>query len=155
MTKKTKKSRGPKKAWFAVKSLFRSEIEGEPRVVDADYDPDGALVEERVLLVRAGSHRQALRKAETEADKYCLPLEHITPYGQRVSWRRLGVLNSFKLFDKPGDGREAWSLTTVVPAALTDQELELQRFGPKESKATLRRRMKYLDHEFIGEVGLE
>ena len=149
MTKKSSKSSG-KKAWFAVRSLYRSEVVGEPRVVDEDYDPDGTLVEERIVLVRAGSHQKALQKAEAEADRY--PGQHINPYGQLVVWRRAEFLDSFQLFDTPGDGREVWSMMTVVPSAKTDDELAIQRFGPIESKKTLRRRKKFLNREFSGDV---
>jgi hypothetical protein len=153
MSKKGGKARASKKAWFAVKSLYRSEIVGEPRVVDEDYDPDGTLVEERVILVRATSHQKALRKAEVEAERY--PSQHINPYGQLVVWRRAEFLDSFQLFDKPADGREVWSMMTVVSSAMTDEELAMRRFGPLESKKSLRRRKKYLNREFSGDVGLE
>jgi hypothetical protein len=155
MSKKSKRSRGGKKSWFAVKSLFRTEITDSPRAIDADYDPDGTLVEERVVLVRTVSHRKALRMSEAEADRYLRPAQHINPYGQRVVWRRVSILNSFKLFERPGDGREVWSLTSVLPSAMSDKELEAQRFGPEESKAMLRRRKKYLNRRYSGDVGLE
>ncbi|HEX7492150.1 MAG TPA: DUF4288 domain-containing protein [Candidatus Limnocylindrales bacterium] len=148
-----KKARAAKKSWFAVKSLYRSEIVGDPRVVDEDYDPDGTLVEERVIIVRAGSHEKALQKAEVEAERY--RGEHVNPYGQLVVWRRAEFLDSFRLFDKPADGREVWSMMTVVPSATTDEELAIQRFGPIESKKSLRRRKKFLNREFSGDVGLE
>jgi len=150
MTKKSSNANGRKKAWFAVKSLYRSEVVGEPRVIDEDYDPDGTLVEERVVLVRAASHRKALRKAEAEAERY--PVQHVNPYGQLVVWRRAEVLSSFELFGAPGDGREVWSMMTVVPSATTDEELALQRFGPLESKKSLSRRKKFLNREFSGDV---
>jgi hypothetical protein len=148
-----KKTRAGKKSWFAVKSLYRSEIVGDPRVVDDDYDPDGTLVEERVILVRAVSHEKALQKAEAEAETY--PSQHVNPYGQLVVWHRSEFLDSFQLFDKPADGREVWSMMTVVPSATTDEELSIHRFGPIESKKMLRRRKKFLNREFSGDVGLE
>ena len=155
MSKNSNKAARRKKAWFAVKSLFRTEVTGQPRAIDEDYDPDGALVEERVILVRAVSHRRALRTAETEADKYCRPPKHVNPYGQQVVWRRVKVLCTFKLFEKPRDGREVWSLTSLMPSATTDQELEIHRFGPDDSKDTLRRRKKFFDRTFAGDVGLD
>ncbi|HEX7592067.1 MAG TPA: DUF4288 domain-containing protein [Candidatus Limnocylindrales bacterium] len=150
MSKNSGKARASKKAWFAVKSLYRSEIVGEPRVVDGDYDPDGTLVEERVILVRAASHQKALQKAEIEAERY--PGQHVNPYGQLVVWRRAEFLDSFQLFDKPADGREVWSMMTVVSSATTDEDLAVQRFGPVESKKSLRRRKKFLNREFSGDV---
>src|ERR1035437_29821 len=150
MSKKSGKARASKKAWFAVKSLYRSEIVGEPRVVDEDYDPDGTLVEERVILVRAASHQKALQKAEIEAERY--PGQHVNPYGQLVVWRRAEFLDSFQLFDKPADGREVWSMMTVVSSVTKDEDLAVQRFGPLESKKSLRRRKKFLNREFSGDV---
>ena len=45
----------PKKRLYAVKSLFRVEVVGEPTGADDDYDPDGMLIEERVVLLMARS----------------------------------------------------------------------------------------------------
>ena len=144
--------RSKSKKWFAIKSLYRTEITDPPRVTDADYDPEGTLIEERVVLVRARSHEKALLIAEAEADDYCRLNEHINPYGQRVVWGRLGSLESFKLFEAPGNLREAWSSMSVVPASLKDEELENQRFGPDEPAEALRLRKKYLNCRFSGEV---
>jgi hypothetical protein len=156
MSKKNGKApwaRGRGKPWWVVASLFRTEIADPPRVIDADYDPDGMLVEQRVVLIRARSHRKALRKGRSEADKYCS--KHVNSYGQRVVWRRLKVLYSGPLFWAPGDGREVWSMTTVAPSSTTDKELETRLFGPDESKETLSRRKKYFNREWSGDVGLD
>jgi hypothetical protein len=80
-------------------------------------------------------------------------MRHVNPYGQRVVWRRVKALDLYELFEKPGDGREVWSRMTVLPSTTTDEELALQRFGPDDSKDSLRRRKKFLDREFAGDVG--
>jgi hypothetical protein len=69
-----------------------------------------------------------------------------------VVWRRAEVLSSFELFGAPGDGREVWSMMTVVPSATTDEQLAIQRFGPIESKKSLGRRKRFLNREFSGDV---
>ena len=130
MGNKGKKARVGKKAWFGVKSLFRIETAGEPRVIDEDYDPEGTLIEERVVLVRARSADEALKQGEAEANAYCGG-SHVNPYGQRVAYRRVRILGCFSLFDSPGNMREVWSSMTVVSSATTDQELEDQRFGTR------------------------
>jgi hypothetical protein len=155
MTKKSKKSRAQAKFWFAVKSLYRSEIAGEPRVVDEDYDPDGALIEERVVLVRARSGAAALSKGEAEADKYSASLAHVNPYGQKVTWRRVDVIEAYELFDAPANMNEVWSSMSVVPSVTTDTELEDRRFGADEPDDALHLRKKYLDRDLAGDVGLK
>jgi len=43
-----------------------SEVKGDPVALDECYDPEGTLLEERVILVRARSHEEAISKAEHE-----------------------------------------------------------------------------------------
>jgi hypothetical protein len=136
----------PKKSWFAVKSLFRVEAFGEPVAVDDDYDADGTLVEERVVLLRARSLDDALARGKKEADAYA-DGEHLNPYGQTVRVRRLDGLEASYLFLFDGKKPEVWSSTSIIPASITDADVELLRFGPRESENALRLRRKYFDAE--------
>ena len=136
----------PKKRLYAVKSLFRVEVFGEPTGADDDYDPDGMLIEERVVLLMARSLEDALRRGAKEADRYCAHGEHLNPYGQVVRQRRVDVLEAsgpLLMFD--GDAPEVWSSTSVLPSSVTDEELRLTRFGPEETEARLRLRRKYFN----------
>ncbi len=79
--------------WFAVKTVYRSTAIGKPRVTDGDYDPDGTLVEERVVLLRARDHEDAIRKSEKDAKQYAKET-HTNPYGQSVVTRCLKAIES-------------------------------------------------------------
>jgi hypothetical protein len=104
------------------------------------------LVQERVVLLRATSLKDALLRGAKEADAYCADSEHLNLYGQTVRMRRVDVLESSHLFiGLDAKRQEVWSSTRVLPASVTDQELELMRFGPNESVPDVRNRKKYLD----------
>ncbi len=76
-----------------------------------------------VELLRARSYDEAIRKAEIEADHYAKE-SHLNPYGQRVACRFLGAVESFELFDAPGNSVEVWSSTSVIrPLSLTKRSL--------------------------------
>jgi hypothetical protein len=45
--------------WFGVQRFLRTKAVGPVRRRDADYDPDGTLVEERIIVVRARDVRAA------------------------------------------------------------------------------------------------
>lgn len=137
--------------WFGIKSLFRTSITGAPSVRDEDYDSEGTLVEERVVLVRARSASEAIAKGEAEARAYCRGY-HINPYGQRVTLRRLKVIESFELYDPPVNMSEIWSSTSVIQSSVTDHDLVDQRFGPDEPQQALSLRKKYLNRRFSGVV---
>jgi len=134
----------PKKRWFAVKSLCRVEVFGEPVGADEAYDPDGTLIEERVVLLRARSLDDALRKGEKEADDYALD-DHVNPYGQTVRSRRIRILEASYVSPLDENMPEVWSSTSVIPASVSDADLVLQRFGPPESEDAVRFRRKYID----------
>ena len=138
--------------WFGVKSLFRLVVSGEPRATDELYQPDGTLIEERVVIVRADSPKKALRKGRREADKYARNLAHLNPYGQLVVCRRVEALVSFEMFQKPKQLREVWSNNWVVPSAMTDDELAERLFGPDETSETIDGRKIYLDRIFSHDV---
>ena len=137
--------------WFGVKTVYRTSTVGKPRVVDSDYDNEGTLVEERVVLVRARDHAAALRKGEREAAKYART-SHTNPYGQRVVTRCLKAIESFELFDDPDSLTEVWSSTRVSPASISNRQLEEVFYGPTEKKTQLWRRKKYLNRELFGDV---
>jgi hypothetical protein len=142
------------KRWFGVKSLFRLEVTGEPRATDELYQPGGDLIEERVVIVRARSHKAAFRKARREAEKYSREV-HVNPYGQLVTTRRVRQLNSFEMMQRPGQLREIWSANWVVPSTTSDSELVEHLFGPEETSESIDRRKIFLNQMFSGYVRAE
>lgn len=137
--------------WYGVKTAYRTTAVGEPRNVDRYYDPEATLVEERVVLFRARSFDEALAKAEQEALRY-VDSDRFNRYSQRLRKRFLGRTNAFELFEAPGAGVEAFSLTEVVAQTVSDHEVRLNRMG-RERRRDKWRRTKMLQKEFISAPG--
>lgn len=87
-------SRHPVVSWYAVRCVFRFS---EPQYVA------GYPFEERITLWRATSADQAIERAEAEALEYAENLDESTE-------TYLGLAQSYKLADEPGDGAEVFSL---------------------------------------------
>jgi len=132
--------------WFAVKTVYRSSVRGKPAGTDQDYDGEATLVEERVVVLRATDHNDAIRRGEREASQYVSP-RYVNPYGQSVVTRYLKAIESFELFDDPDDLREVWSSTRIIPKTIGDRDVVNIFFGPT-IKAERRRRKKYMNREF-------
>jgi hypothetical protein len=70
------------------------------------------LFEDRIVLVRASSHKAAEKKARGVVSKSEVPYEN--PLGNKVSWRVASVCHSVELFDdefkngKPSDGAQVY-----------------------------------------------
>jgi len=135
--------------WFSAKTLYRVEVKGDPVALDECYDPEGTLLEERVILVRARSHEEAISKAEHEAEEYA-SASHFNPYGQEVIQRVLSCVETFELYDDPANRVEVWSSTSVISSSITDEDIITHRFGPAEDNRS--KRKKYLNQEFSGQV---
>src|ERR1051326_6981717 len=134
--------------WFGVKTVYRTSIRGKATQGHAGWDGDGTLVEERIVLVRARDHDQAIRRAETEAREYTSET-FTNRFGQVVSLRRLRVIESFELFDDPAHLVEVWSTTMIVPKSVSDNQLIDRLFGSKKTKNDRQRRLKYLNAELL------
>lgn len=135
--------------WFSVKTVYRVVAEGEPTRPDAEFDPSLDLLEERVVLVRAGSYDEAIERAEKEAAAY--ESRHTNPYGQQVLYRYLGAAEAFELFDSElGEGTELYSQTRLVPGVSTDDDLIELAFGLEETARDAATRKKFLNSEFSG-----
>ena len=117
-------------SWFSVKTLYRVTVSGRPRDPDVRYAPNSDLVEARVVLVRARSFDEALRKGEAERHAYLKGFDsYRNSYGQTVRWRYLRIAEAFQLFGPPGAGREVFSQTYVVEKKRSDQQLIKEQFG--------------------------
>lgn len=49
--------------WFGVKTLIRWEAIGKPESIDENFDEDATLVEERIVLFKARSSDEAIKKS--------------------------------------------------------------------------------------------
>jgi hypothetical protein len=81
-------------SWFAVRCVFA--LGWPPEAVGKTY-------EERITLWRAASAEEAMARAEAEASEYAAT---ITDAPSKV----LGLVQSYALYDEPGDGAEVFSL---------------------------------------------
>ena len=137
--------------WFGVKTLYRTRSVGRATARDAAQDGQATLVEERIVLFRAANAGDAIRQAETEARVYARGT-HINPYGQRVVGKYLGACDCFELFEVPGEGREVFSTTELVPKSRNDSSVVRQRLGALESSRRSRLRRNFLNRELSGRV---
>lgn len=134
-------------SWYGVKTIFRTEARGKPQAVDSAYEPDATLIEERIVLFRARSYDEAIRKAEKEAREYA-SLDRINPYGQKVVTRYLKACDAFIIYDSLGAGAEVYSATEVIGKQVSDKEILDCKLG-KEGRV---KRKKFLNREFAGVV---
>jgi hypothetical protein len=141
--------------WYAVKTLHRWEAFGEPQNPDKNYDPNATLLEERVVLIKARTFDEAIRKAEKGAAEYPGHVM-INPYSQEIRFRYMETCDAYLLSDPPGEGTpsglEVYSATEREDASIPDEELIARRFG-KEPEGLGLRRTKFLDRDI--HAGLE
>lgn len=131
--------------WYGVRTVYRSVPAGRPQRTDGDYSANVTLVEDRVVLIRARSLKEAIHKGEREAKAYAAAAPHRNPYGQPVQQRYLGYCDAYELFDEPGVGIEVFSTTEVVAKTESDSRV-IDRFaGSKESRKANRQRRNFLD----------
>jgi hypothetical protein len=79
--------------WFGVRSWFLFDA-------GALLEDHGQMYEERITLWRAGSATEAQRLAAVEADAYAA----------ETGSTRLDCVETFRMFDAPGQSVEVWSV---------------------------------------------
>jgi hypothetical protein len=139
--------------WYGVKTVYRVEPQGSPGATDSEYWPDGSLVEERVVVFRARSCEEAVRKAEREAKNYTSLCTDRNPYGQRLLRRYLGFCDAYTYVDRTLEsGTEVYSMTELVPRAVADASVVQRRIGREESGRDRGRRKNFCLLLFSGPV---
>jgi hypothetical protein len=134
--------------WYGIKTLQRTEPTGRPIGKDKYFSPSMTLVEERVVLVKARSFEEAIKKGEAEAREYARQTRHRNPYGQAVRSRYLGYCDAYLVDDRPIEGTEIYSSTEVVLRGLSDRSILQRVIGRKETPRTNRSRRNILDVVF-------
>lgn len=99
-----------KNSWYAVKSYYAWEASGKAVKIDKAYTKNSMMIEERVVLFRCENFEKALSLAEAEAKKYC-SLPYKNPYNETITYKLVGNMEAFHLYDKPGHGTEVFSQT--------------------------------------------
>lgn len=138
-----------KREWFGVKTLYRVTPVGRPQGKDRYYSNSVTLVEERVVVVKAGDASEAMRLAERDAHKYAR-MSHRNPYGQRVQVRVLGFVDAYTLDDDLHELTEVFSETEVVPRSVRDRAIIRRQLGRHESNLIHGTRRNFLDLVFMG-----
>ena len=137
-------------SWYSVKTLYRTIALGNPKATDKYYDPESTMVEERVVLFRARSFREAIQKAEKDAKKYAGETNYCNPYGQKVKQRYLGMCDAFIIYDEPRAGVEVYSSTEIVGKNIRNKCIGNNRLGMELTRVPDPRRKKFLNREFSG-----
>ncbi len=132
--------------WYSVKTIYRSDVSGTPKKIDASYSDHATFVEERIVLFKARSFDEAISKAEMEAKNY-VKGTHRNAYGQTVRARYLKAFDAFELYDEPGSGVEVFSSTEVTPRAISNKEVISRRLGQMETKIMKQNRKLFRNAE--------
>lgn len=138
--------------WYGVRSLYRLIALGEPKDPSESYVADATLVEERIVLIKARSDEEALRKAEKEGKTYARSMRSTNGYGQKVRKRMLKLLDAYELFDSVNPGAEVFSATEEINASVPDEQI-CERLigwgGPLDQQEDPWRRFKFIDVKVV------
>ncbi len=130
--------------WYGVKTVYRLEPAGPPEATDKDFWGEGSLVEERIVVFRARTFSEAIRKAEREATAYAASIRDRNPYGQRLVTRYLGACDAYEMTDAPlTSGSEVFSMTELVRRSVKDDAVVDKRLGCEESVRDTARRKNF------------
>lgn len=132
--------------WFGVKTLTRVEAVGVPEYIDDNFDKDATLLEERIVLIKARSFDEAIKKGEKEAREYLSVYKNA--YGQKVESRYLEYCDAFELFDEPNvSGTELFSSTEIISKDITDRIVIDNKVGRDDGVGPFLKRRKFWNAE--------
>jgi len=117
--------------WYAVKSVFRTDV-----TAAGATGPRLSSFEERVVLFRAASFDEALRRAEEEAQKYAEENRWPNAQGEDVRTRYLDALDAFSLSGNLDDGAELYSKILFVDPGTRDGDVVERAIGSEGEQAS-------------------
>lgn len=117
--------------WYSFCGVFKWEVIGDAGAVR----PDGAIVEERIVLFYAASFDDAIRLGEAEAEAYTRDTWP-NASGDTVRKRYLGVCNVFAMKASPAEGVEAYSRLLLRPSTEADDVVIERLLGSESEQAT-------------------
>ena len=136
--------------WFGAKTLYRTAADGRAMGKDKYFSKSATVVEERVVVFKARSAAEAIRKAEAEAKSYAHADRHRNPYGQQVRTRYLGWYDVYLIDEPPVDGAEVFSAMQAVSRRVSDRAVVNRAMGANETKQALASRRNVMDVLFSG-----
>lgn len=136
---------------YAVRTIYRTKALGNPKTTDKYYRRNLDMIEERIVLIKARSFDEAIKKGEKEAKKYASYESYINPYGQKVVEKYIGSIDVFEPFDEIAENKEIFSSTHIVPSTWGNKIITDRIFGTV-NKNERHLRKKFLNKEFSGIV---
>lgn len=125
MKKRLRKKMTKDWEWYTVKVLFEVLVSGEPspEKMDENYPNDNdQTFEERILLVKSTSCKEAYGLAKKEAHKY--EDNYLNQYDEKVEWKFIEMIDCFKLFDSQlQTGTELYARFLHVPKSISTEEV--------------------------------
>ena len=113
-------------SWYGVKTIYGSRCSG--KTSGPKGGTPSTVVEERVVIFRARTFAEAIKKAEKEASEYC-NWKYTNPFGQKVKTKYLGACDAFILLDPPKSGSEVYSGMNAVDPRISDSQVIEGSFG--------------------------
>ena len=133
---------------YAVKTIYRTIVTGEPVVRSDGYSDKYDMIEERIVTFKAMSIEDAIARAEKEADEYSTG-DYVNPFGQEYYWQFIGTINAYDPFDNLPAGVEVYSDTYLIDRSLSDENSTNNILGkPIENEEELR--VNFLNAEIFG-----
>lgn len=136
---------------YSIKTLYRTEAIGKPRVTTGDFRDDLVLIEERIVTLKARTFDEAISKGKKEAILYASNTSHINPFGQKVKQEYIGFIDAFEPFEEIAPNIEVFSSTFLVDKGLSKSKL-IDHVAGKKLKNETQIRQKFLDREFSGKI---
>ncbi len=112
-----------KQRWFVIKTLYRIATKGRPVNRDEFYQSGIASLEERLVIFTARNYDSAMKKGEAEAKKYAKAFQTTNKYGQMVVAEFTGFVESYEMFESPGNGVEIYSRIELVSSRTSLESL--------------------------------
>jgi len=116
--------------WFAAKTLYRTTT------IDADRSAAPgqlALIEERIVLLKAQSFDDAIAIGEASAREYANSVAFKNRQGDLLETKYLESIDVFELADTPTHGAEIFSGAYVTQTSTPIQTLLEHHFGPEQN----------------------
>ena len=129
---------------YSVKTLFKIKAIGLPMYQDQYFEKDTALFEERIVMIKARSFDEAIKKAENEAMQYVHNYNsfcRINKYEQRLEAEYLEACDVFLIKNE----MEVYSKTFLFKSDFDEKFIDIHLGTPDSSKKNKFMRKEYYE----------